>query len=742
MSNTIPKQSLAFNEKTEEWQKQCVEAYIKRTNYKVGGTDRKHELLKLYDYYNGKTYEEDYRYVLEPFGGKQISNFPAQMRTFPLIKPAVDLLLGEKLKRPFNFSVIISNPDVVTIKEEAKKEAVLENMYQWFINALNDEGVDTGMESEEVELPEHVEKIFERNWKDHRAIMAQNALRYLIPYLHWKEQHQKGFFDWLVSGMVVSHKGIINNEPYYEILNPLEADWDSDPNVEFIEDGNWVVIKELASRASIIDKFHKYLTDVQVERLEKPSKSNRDDLFWYNSDENIFYDEWDEYAEVCTVYWKSLKKIGYRAYRDEYGDILEEVVDENYEFNPQTDIDIEWSWVNEVWQGHRLDGDIYINIQPYPMQRPSIDNPSKVKLPVNGRRYSSRNSRNVSFVMLGIPFQIIYDIYKYRLEAAIAKSRDMLALFDINMIPEGWSMDKFMAVLEATGIAWVDYAKEGLQFNPQHQAVLDLSIKTVTQYLELLNYIKTEWEQISGVTRQRMGETSPYELKSTTEQSIIQSSHITEDMFRKYNFFEERDLQGLLEIAQLAWIDGKKAMFMQPDGSPQYLELDEEFTLAEYGIFVQDSNKETEKLDTMRQLTSVALEQGASLSTIADIVDSESFIEIKDKIKQHEEIIAEREQAMKEQEEQMLQMSEESKQNERDHEEKLKVMELNNKIELEYVKRGLQETTDDSWKEQLEERKMELERQIKNRDLAEKERNNKAKEEIERRKINKMNTKK
>ena len=737
--HSIPNQALPITQKDEAWGRQSVEGYIKRANFRVGTNSYKKELSKLYDYYNGVTYDEDYQYVLKPYGGKERQNFPAELRTYPLIKPAVDLLIGEKLKRPFNFSCIITNPDVITIKEEAKKEAILENMYQWFVNRLNDSGFETGMESEEVELPEHVEQIFERNWKDHRAIIAQNALRYLVPYLHWHEKHQKGFFDFLVSGYVFSHRGVWNNDPFYEILNPLEVDYDKDPDLDFVEDGGWAVIRQLASRSSVVDRFHKHLTESDIERLQNPRKTNRDDFFWYNQEENIFYDEWDDYTEVCTVYWKSLKKVGFRKYIDEFGEELEEVVDEEYEFNPETDIDVDWSWINEVWQGYRIDGDIYLDIKPHDTPRAGLDNPSKVKLPINGRTYSNRNSRNISFVLMGIPFQISYDIFKFRLESAISRSKDILAMLDINLIPEGWDMDKFMHIVEATGIAWVNYAKEGVNISPQHQNVMDLSIKTVEQYIALLQYIREEWETISGVSRQRMGEMSQYEGKATSEQSIIQSSHITEDIFRKYAYFEERDLQALIDYSQTAWINGKKSMYVMPDGTQQYLDIDEDFTHAEIGVFVSDSSKEVEKLDNIKSLGSVALEQGTPLSAIAAMLETESFIEMKEKIKEAEALNQQMEESQREFEEQMQERAEMSKQEDREHEKELKMMELNNKIELELIKQSIDNTTDEEWKKELEERKVALEEMMEPRKQSETERANKAKEEIERIKARKAN---
>ena len=48
---------------------------------------------------------------------------------------------------------------------------------------------------------------------------------------------------------------------------------------------------------------------------------------------------------------------------------------------------LEFKWVNEVWEGTRIDGRIYVNINPILNQRLSLENPSKCKLPINGRRY-------------------------------------------------------------------------------------------------------------------------------------------------------------------------------------------------------------------------------------------------------------------------------------------------------------------------------------------------------------------
>ena len=70
-----------------------------------------------------------------------------------------------------------------------------------------------------------------------------------------------------------------------------------------------------------------------------------------------------------------------------------------------------------------------------------------------------------------------------------------------------------------------------------------MSIKTIEQYIILLNSIMEEWEKLSGVSRQRQGDIGQYEGKASSQQAIVQSSHITEDLFKKFEGLEKRDIE-------------------------------------------------------------------------------------------------------------------------------------------------------------------------------------------------------
>jgi len=665
----IPKQRVPLSQKNEQWQKNCVDAFINLS--KFGISERRTYLKSLYDYYNGVIDEEDYNYVLKPYG-KTRKNFPSKMRNYPIIKPVIDLLLGEKSKRPLEFTVTVQNSDSISIKEETLKNLMLTNIKAKFLSELAKQGqLPEGMEAEEPPLPKQIQEEFNRSYVDGRAIRGQAALNYIMYFTEFYDKLQKQFFHFLVTGECYSHKGVRRNEPFYEVINPLDIDFDKDPDIDFVEDADWAILRKYAHASTIIDNLGDYLTDDQILQLETPTHTAAQAYLLYRAeaagaDDNIYR---NRLVEVVTVYWKSRKRVGFVMYNDPNTGNQETFdVDEEYKLPKELKdlgAKMEWEWVNEVWEGTRIDGLYYIKMRPYVNQRNSLDDPSICKLPINGRKYSDINSQNVSLISLGIPYQLNYNIYKYRLELAIARSKDIVAQFDINMIPKNWDMDKFMYYVEGTGIAWVDYNKEGIQLSPQHQSVLDMSIKTISQYLTLLESIMLEWEKLSGVTRQRQGQMGTYEGKATSQQSIVQSSHITEDIFRKFSNFEQRELQGLLDYSKEAWLNGKKATYVMPDGSFDELDVDPITHMeSEYGIFVSDAGKDIDKKQKIEGLAQAAVQNGLPLSAAIAMYDSDSLSQIKDKIiqaeKAQEELKKAQDQAMQQQEQAKIQVQQQA----------------------------------------------------------------------------------
>lgn len=670
----LPPQRKTSAEKTQDWKEKSVDAIIGLSTFARDHFGYKTDVSKSYGYYAGNIEDEDYSHVLRPYG-KLRKNMPAKLQNYNIIKPSVDLLLGEKAKRPYNYVVKVSNPDISTKKEQALQKELSDNLMQQFLNELRASGM-SDEEIQEVPPTEDIAEAFEKDYIDERALIGQASLQYMADNLELPRKFRDAFFHFLVSGRVVTEKFVSSNRIDYRVGNPLDYDWDKSPDTVFIEDGEWALGRTLATVADVLDLYYDDLTPAQITTLEARAGSGSQGNLWNtDSDNNLHtnnadnqsgrHNVWNNrFIEVYRTYWKSMTRIGIRRYQDAAGSWEKEVVDDTYQ--PGPDENIEWHWVNQVWQGVRLADDIYLNIEPFEPQRRSKDNYSVCKLPINGRKYSDINSRPISLVMLGIPYQLLYNVYHYRLELAIAKAKDMIAHFDFNSIPSGWDVDKWLYYIDALGFAFSSGPKDGEPVaSAQHKSVLDLSAKNIDQYINLLGMIQTQWDDLAGISRQRKGLTSPYELKSTTEQSIIQSSFITEDIFMKARELEERELEGLLDLSKVAWMNNIIGSYVMPDKTVGILEVDGiEHSETEYGIHVVSSGEEGEKVQFMHALLQQAAGQGTMpMSMIAEILNAPSFAAIKDKIEDAEatqQKLAEEQQKMEqEQQQQAMQLEQE-----------------------------------------------------------------------------------
>jgi len=642
----LPTQKLPGKQKKKPWHEKCVKAVKNMSDQSF--SRRRQDIKRLYDFYNGNIDElqDDYSYVLKPYG-KTRKNFPSKLRNYNILKPTVDLLLGEKAKRPIPYRCASLDKDSVLGEHEAINQAVQKEIKARFVNALIDAGIAT--EENRQQVADSLQSVKEKakgSYKDNKSIAGGKAMKVIEEETEYYDKIQDLFFHYLVAGECYTDKSGINGELYYEVLNPLHVDYDKDPNTKFIEDGDWAIVRKRVHLSTLIDRYYEQFSDYQdktgidlTKQLENPKGEGTEDTFVYMSDtdqNNVSTPDRNRLIEEYRVYWKSRKRIGFVTYFDEQTMAFEiKEVDENYQV--QKNETIEWEWVNEVRYGVLVDDEHLIDFGIVDPERGTPDNPSKGKLPINGFRYSDTNSHNISLVSIGVPYQINYNIYRYRLETSVAKSKDVIGQFDINMIPAKWNMDKFMYYVDAFGMAWVDYNKEGVYANPQHQSVMDMTVKSISSYIELMENIVLEWERLSGVSRQRQGDIGQYETVTGSRQAIVQSSHITEDIFRKFERFEQRELQGLVDTAQVTWPESKTARFRLSDGSFDYFIADNQFPMTNYGIYITDSAEEMERFDTLKQLFQPMIQNGYPMSAVASMLYSANSTELIQKIKTVEE---------------------------------------------------------------------------------------------------------
>ena len=650
----LPQQNLPRSKKDKEWKRACVDALVNSTDFSVSG---RRNYIELYKAYRGDLDEDAYSYMLNPYNTNRDEHkaFPARLRNYNIIKPIIDLFMGEKAKRPFKFMTSVTNDDVYSLKMEEEKRLMDIALQQVVINKMNEMGIPTGVESNEDQTPERVKEFMEKEYQDPRAIRGQRIVNELMKDCDLVEKFQRLFFNALVAGFTVSYKGAYGNQVIYEDLNPEDIDYAKSPDLIYLEDADWVVANRKMTKAQIYDRFYDDLEEEDIEWLEKRSISTPNVLEYLFRDREDKRKEIGE-AELYNVYhvvWKSRVKIGELTYYDEFG--LEQTmeVDETYKPDKEGGESIRWIWVNEVWEGWRIEDQIYLGIKPLRNQRRSMDNPSEAKLPYNGR------VDIMSIAELGLNYQILYNILHYRVELSIAKNKDKIALVEINTIPKrgGWDPEKFMYYADANGYMFVDSTQTGARnekvpFN-QYQ-VLDMSLgKYIAEQINIMNAVKEEWEELVGVPRYRKGQVMASDSVGTTERAVFQSSVITEEMFRKFERFLEKELEGLIDMARTAWKNGRRISYIDEEYNLIFDYVDgDEFQETNYGIRVVNSSSESEKVERIREIALALAQNGEQPDMIAAVIGADNYAMIKEKlteyVKKREQAQQRAEQAQKE----------------------------------------------------------------------------------------------
>jgi len=618
------------------------------------------DMYILYDAYNTFIPEENFHYITNPLNSSRQdrASFPARIRPYSIIRPNLDLLMGEWDKRPFNYTVVVKSNDVVSKVEEEIQKAVIAVLEQMFINQLNQQGFGTGMPSQEVPLPAEVKAKKQQSFKDARAQRAQNVIERSKLELRLDHEWRRMFKDWVIVGEAYSFRGVMNEDLFYERVSPLDIDYDKSPDNQFVEDGAWVVRRKYMLPTDIVATFWKELEEYEIDQMEEMDSSTAFTSTYYNTlfgntyrtEEDLRRTKIPVYHVNCTIY----KKIGILSYKDEMGVDQEIEVDETYKAEKAFGETIEWFWIPETWEGYRIDtnyggglagqdhtpSSIYLGMRKVEEERGMINNMGYTKLNYNGLRFSDTHSRNISIGEMGLPYQILYQIMHYKLELTIAKSKGKIALLDINTIPnkKGWDEEKFFYYAEAMGFGLIDRTQLGTDKTWNQYQVLDLGLyEHIKNLIDVMEYIKQEWDQLVGITPQRKGQTSASETATGVATARYQSSIISERVFTKFEEFIERELQALIDYSKFANIGTAKEPFYRDDFTIELLNVTpEEFMDAEYGVYVSNSSKDIEDLQMMKQILPNMASQNMSPGNMAEMIMSRNVSKLKDVLAEKE----------------------------------------------------------------------------------------------------------
>ena len=229
------------------------------------------------------------------------------------------------------------------------------------------------------------------------------------------------------------------------------------------------------------------------------------------------------------------------------------------------------------------------------------------------------------------------------------------------MVPSGWDPKEWIKYATVNKIAWLDPTSEILKGPSQGKSAGAFNTLTATSvpigdpnsiqmYTNLLLEIEATLGKLAGVSGAREGQIQNREAVGNVQREVTQTSHITEKWFVLDANFRKRALTKFLECCKYAYKKNpKKGQFLLDDMGQVMVDNFDEFVLSEYDIHISNSSADTELYEELKALSQAAVQNGqATIGDLIAISQSESVQEISRRLADSAEKIKEQQNEMQE----------------------------------------------------------------------------------------------
>lgn len=414
-----------------------------------------------------------------------------------------------------------------------------------------------------------------------------------------------------------------------------------------------------------------------------------------NADPTNGYDK--RYCTIYTCYWVSQRKVGFYTFQNEFGELETEVVSEEFpvpkkanreRFIPEEskkDVfakkkirhvwycdnnkyhSIEWKWIPEIWQGTRINGNIYKNVQPVQHAYQSLLDPYKKKLPIYGRLFNNRNSYSQSLVDRLKPWYKLYLVIMSKLLKNITNDRGILTFLNIAMIDDEIGWENTLRLLEENGVVpYNPFNKtQGSSYHNTSKIAERIdatNAQSVQYYIQIIEFIEQKIKSVAGMSDQRMADVKQYTGSQVNENATSYSHNISEFTFMKHDLLWEQIVQGLLEmsISMLNNSSGIIRGYLNND-EIALVNLDNVSLEDEYLISLKMSNKSMRLIrDSYQLLHAMFQNDKIDLVTMIEMLEQDDITSLKgmlrDLQKRQEEMSRQEQEAQDKKEKEMLQL--------------------------------------------------------------------------------------
>ena len=424
---------------------------------------------------------------------------------------------------------------------------------------------------------------------------------------------------------------------------------------------------------------------------------------------------------VSQAYWKSQRKLGHLVKVTEDGDVINEIVTEEYKITDKPIYDdrlfknknketllfgehIDWIWINEIWGGVKIGPNmpsywgmnnpsgftpIYLGINqnkmnPLKFQFKGNDSLYNCKLPVEGAVFSDRNTKSTALIDLMKPYQIGYNIVNNQIADILVDELGTVILLDQNALPkhslgEDWgkgNLAKAYTAMKDFSILPLDTSITNTEnaLNFQHFQKLDLDqTNRLMSRVQLANHFKQQAYDVIGVNPQRMGQQLSQMTATGVEQAASASYAQTEMYFVQHSdYLMPRVHEMRTDLAQYyhSTKPSARLTYMTSQDEKVNFQINgTDLLLRDLNIFCSTTANHRAVLDQLKQLAMSNNTAGASIYDLGKIIQSDSIAGLNTVLKTSEQ----KQQQQKQQEMQQQQQMQEQQMQAQQQQEQMKI---------------------------------------------------------------------
>jgi hypothetical protein len=682
--------------------------------------------------------DNEYSELIDTLTEEDSSAF--ELKFYPIVPNVINTMCTEFAERTakigYNSIDEHSNNDKLEQKRLQIEQTLLADAEKKMWQNLIDQGLDPDDPSVQEEIaaqmsPENlktlpeIESFFRKDylsvieeWAGHQHSVDTERFR-------MDELEERNFRNMLITDSEFWHFRMMEDDYDIEIWNPVLTFYNKSPENRYISQGSMVGKSEMLTVSGVIDKYGPIMTQEQMESLEAiyPIMSAAYNMPGVQND-GSFYDttkshEWNTHTpslayrqftsayvnsafggdivkwvmsesedyhltqgmnymlRCTTVYWKSQRKVGHLTKIKESGEVLVDIVDEDYRItdkpvynntliknkNAETLLfgeHIEWIWINQVWGGVKIGPNmpsywgmqnvsgispIYLGIDqnhigPLKFQFRGDKTLYGCKLPVEGAVFSDYNTKSFSLVDAMKPFQISYNLVNNQISDILVDELGTVILLDQNYLPkhslgEDWGKGNYAkayGAMKQFQVLPLDGSAGNMEgpstFNQFTKLDLEQSSRLMTR-VSLANYFKQQAFEVIGLTPQRLGQQTGRQTATGVEENMNASYAQTENYFIQHcDYLMPRVHQMRTDLAQFYQSNNPSLRLQYVTSTEEKVNFSingTDLLLADFNVYSSTKASNRSLLERLQKLAIDNNTTGTSIYDLGSILKADSI---------------------------------------------------------------------------------------------------------------------